>query len=77
MPFIVIARQEDILNMFEGLTRHMFKSVKGLEFEDFPRMLYADAMRLYGSDKPDIRFEMQFVELKNTSLPESEAPLFW
>ena len=60
MAFI---EQEDILNMFEGLTRHMFKNVKGIEFEDFPRMLYADAMRLYGSDKPDIRFGMQFVEL--------------
>ncbi len=74
MAFI---EQEDILNLFEGLTRHMFKSVKDLEFEDFPRMLYADAMRLYGSDKPDIRFEMQFVELKNSTLPENEAPLLW
>jgi aspartyl-tRNA synthetase len=74
MAFI---EQEDILNLFEGLTRHMFKSVKGLEFNDFPRMLYADAMRLYGSDKPDIRFEMQFVELKNSTLPENEAPFLW
>ena len=63
MAFI---EQEDILNMFEGLTRHMFKNVKGLEFEDFPRMDYADAMRLYGSDKPDIRFGMQFVSLTPT-----------
>ena len=69
MAFI---EQEDILNMFEGLTRHMFKSVKGLEFEDFPRMLYADAMRLYGSDKPDIRFEMQFVSL-TPALSEGEG----
>ena len=60
MAFI---EQEDILNMFEGLTRHMFKNVKGLEFDDFPRMDYADAMRLYGSDKPDIRFGLEFVEL--------------
>ncbi|TKC00785.1 aspartate--tRNA ligase [Pedobacter cryophilus] len=74
MAFI---EQEDILNMFEGLTRHMFKNVKGLEFEDFPRMDYADAMRLYGSDKPDIRFGMQFVELKNSTLPVDEAPLLW
>jgi len=74
MAFI---EQEDILNMFEGLTRHMFKNVKGLEFEDFPRIDYADAMRLYGSDKPDIRFGMQFVEMKNSTLPESEAPLLW
>jgi aspartyl-tRNA synthetase len=62
MAFI---EQEDILNMFEGLTRHMFKNVKGLEFDNFPRMDYADAMRFYGSDKPDIRFEMQFVELND------------
>ncbi len=74
MAFI---EQEDILNLFEGLTRHMFKTIKGLEFEDFPRMLYADAMRLYGSDKPDIRFGMQFIELKNSTLPENEAPLLW
>jgi aspartyl-tRNA synthetase len=63
MAFI---EQEDILNMFEGLTRHMFKTVKGIEFEDFPRMHYADAMRLYGSDKPDIRFGMEFVNLTPT-----------
>ena len=62
MAFI---EQEDVLNIFEGLTRHMFKSVKGLEFEIFPRMQYADAMKYYGSDKPDIRFEMKFVELNN------------
>lgn len=57
--------QEDILNTFEGLTRHLFKEVKGLDVKDFPRMEYADAMRLYGSDKPDIRFGMQFVELND------------
>lgn len=55
--------QEDILNIFEGLTHHLFKSVKGIELKEFPRMQYADAMRLYGSDKPDIRFSMQFVEM--------------
>ena len=55
--------QEDILNIFEGLTRHLFNAVKGIELGDFPRMDYADAMRLYGSDKPDLRFGMQFVEL--------------
>jgi aspartyl-tRNA synthetase len=74
MAFI---EQEDILNLFEGLTRHMFKNIKGLEFENFPRMHYADAMRLYGSDKPDIRFEMQFVELKNTSLAQDCQPEIW
>src|ERR1700761_4778268 len=55
--------QEDILNIFEGLTRHLFKTVKGIDLNTFPRMQYADAMRLYGSDKPDLRFGMEFVEL--------------
>ncbi|TFF34047.1 aspartate--tRNA ligase [Mucilaginibacter psychrotolerans] len=62
MSFIT---QEDILNIFEGLTRHLFSKVKGLELGDFPRMQYADAMRLYGSDKPDTRFGMEFVELND------------
>ena len=55
--------QEDILNAFEGLTRHLLKEVNGVEIETFPRMLYDDAMRLYGNDKPDIRFGMEFGEL--------------
>lgn len=55
--------QEDILNTFEGMTRHLFKTVKGIEIDEFPRMTYADAMRYYGSDKPDTRFDMKFVEL--------------
>ena len=57
--------QEDVLNMFEGLAKHLFKEVKGLEFGDFPRMTWHDAMRTYGSDKPDIRFGMKFVELND------------
>lgn len=57
--------QEDILNIFEGLIRHLFKTTKGIELGDFPRMQYADAMRLYGSDKPDRRFGMEFVELND------------
>ena len=59
--------QEDVLNTFEGLAKHLFKEVKGLEFGDFPRMTWHDAMRLYGSDKPDIRFGMQFVELNDVA----------
>ncbi|MCR9063870.1 MAG: aspartate--tRNA ligase [Cytophagales bacterium] len=55
--------QEDILNMFEGLIRHLFKTVKGIDLQEVPRMDYADAMKYYGSDKPDIRFDMKFVEL--------------
>ena len=56
--------QEDVIDMFEGLVKHIFKYVKGIDFaEPFPRMTWHDAMRLYGSDKPDIRFGMPFVEL--------------
>lgn len=54
--------QEDILNTFEGLTKYLFKTCIGVELPEFPRMQYDDAMRLYGSDKPDIRFGMQFVD---------------
>ena len=57
--------QEEVLNTFEGLTRHLFKHTLGLELGDFPRMKYDDAMRLYGSDKPDLRFDMVFVELND------------
>ena len=57
--------QEDILNTFEGLTKHLFKNTLNIELPDFPRMTYDEAMRLYGSDKPDVRFGMQFVELNN------------
>ena len=56
--------QEDVLNTFEGLTKHLFKTIKGIDIPDFPRISYADAMQQYGSDKPDIRFGMQFTELK-------------
>lgn len=58
--------QEDVLNTFEGLAKHLFKTIKNIEFDKpFPRMLYSDAMKYYGSDKPDIRFDMRFVELKD------------
>jgi aspartyl-tRNA synthetase len=57
--------QEDILHTFEGLTRYLFKEVKGLDVAEFPRMSYADAMKYYGSDKPDTRFEMKFTELND------------
>jgi aspartyl-tRNA synthetase len=55
--------QEDILNMFEGLSRHLFKSILNIDLPKLPRMTWADAMKYYGSDKPDTRFEMKFVEL--------------
>ena len=57
--------QEDVLNMFEGLTKHLFKNIKDIDLPEFPRISYADAMRLYGSDKPDIRFGMTFTEIKD------------
>lgn len=55
--------QEDILQMFEGLVKHLFKAVKGIDIPALPHMTYADAMKYYGNDKPDTRFEMKFVEL--------------
>ncbi|MCH5169601.1 MAG: aspartate--tRNA ligase [Prevotellaceae bacterium] len=58
--------QEDILQMFEGMSRHLFKVLKGIDLPELPRMTWADAMKYYGSDKPDTRFGMTFVELKNT-----------
>lgn len=60
---MAFVEQEDILNTFEGLVRHLFKSVKNIEIPELSRMTYADAMKYYGNDKPDIRFEMKFVEL--------------
>ena len=59
--------QEDILNTFEGLTRHLLKEIKNVTLEEFPRMTYDDAMRLYGSDKPDIRFNMTFNEMNEVT----------
>src|SRR6267154_2325788 len=59
--------QEDVLKMFEGLIRHLFKTVKGIDLHEVPRMSYADAMRYYGSDKPDTRFEMKFAELNDVA----------
>lgn len=65
MAFI---EQEDILNTFEGLIRHLFKSVKGIDLPTVQRMQYADAMKFYGNDKPDTRFDMRFVELKGEGI---------
>ncbi len=64
MAFIT---QEDILSTFEGLVRHLFKNVKGIDMPSVPHMSYADAMKYYGSDKPDTRFEMKFVELNDVA----------
>lgn len=59
--------QEDILKTFEGLTRHLLKTINGVEVEAFPRMSYDDAMKTYGNDKPDIRFGMTFGELNKVT----------
>ncbi len=64
MAFI---EQEDILNTFEGLTRHLLKEIKGVEIDKFPRMPYEEAMKRYGNDKPDIRFGMEFGELNEVA----------
>ena len=72
MAFI---EQEDILNVFEGLIKQLFKNVKGIDLGAVPRMTYADALRLYGSDKPDTRFGMHFVEL-NDVVKGSDFPVF-
>ena len=60
---MAFVEQEDILNIFEGLTRHLLKEIKGVDVADFPRMTYDEAMKKYGNDKPDIRFGMEFAEL--------------
>lgn len=68
--------QEDVLHVFEGLVKRLFKTVKGIELNDFPRMTYTDAMQYYGNDKPDIRFEMKFVYLKEEHTRVRD-PLLW
>jgi aspartyl-tRNA synthetase len=61
---MAFVEQEDILNTFEGLVRHLFKQVKGIDIDSVPRMTYDDAMSKYGSDKPDIRFGMEFQDAR-------------
>ncbi|MCF0183672.1 MAG: aspartate--tRNA ligase [Bacteroidaceae bacterium] len=69
--------QEDIISTFEGMAKHLFKELRGIELkEDFPRMTWADAMRLYGSDKPDTRFGMEFVELMDVLKGTGEFSVF-
>jgi len=60
---MAFVEQEDILDTFEGLTRHLLKEINGVSVEKFPRMTYEEAMKTYGNDKPDIRFDMKFGEL--------------
>ncbi|CAM2829914.1 aspartate--tRNA ligase [Flavobacterium frigoris] len=72
---MAFVEQEDILNVFEGLTRHLLKEIKGIEVDKFPRMTYEHAMKTYGNDKPDIRFGMEFGEL-NEVAQNKDFPVF-
>jgi aspartyl-tRNA synthetase len=72
---MAFVEQEDILNVFEGLTRHLLKELKGIDVAEFPRMTYDYAMKTYGNDKPDIRFEMKFGEL-NSAAQHKEFGVF-
>lgn len=72
---MAFVEQEDILNQFEGLTRHLLKEVKGIEVDKFPRITYEYAMKTYGNDKPDIRFGMEFGEL-NEVTKHKDFPVF-
>ncbi len=72
---MAFVEQEDILNVFEGLTRHLLKEIKGIEVEKFPRITYDYAMKTYGNDKPDIRFGMEFGEL-NEVAQHKDFPVF-
>jgi aspartyl-tRNA synthetase len=67
--------QEDVLNMFEGMTKTVFQKIKGIELPDFPRITFHDAMKYYGSDKPDLRFDCKIVETQDI-LPKSEFVVF-
>ena len=67
--------QEDVLQVFEGMSRHLFKELKGIDIPALPRMTWADAMKYYGSDKPDTRFEMKFVELKNMQIDNASSEI--
>ena len=72
---MAFVEQEDILNVFEGLTRHLLKEIKGIEVDKFPRITYDYAMKTYGNDKPDIRFGMEFGEL-NELAQHKDFPVF-
>lgn len=64
---MTFVEQEDILNVFEGLTRYLLKKINDIEVDKFPRITYTDAMKKYGNDKPDIRFGMEFGELNDVA----------
>ena len=70
-------QQEDILQTFEGMAKHLFRELRGIDIKEaFPRMTWADAMKYYGSDKPDTRFEMKFVELMDVFQGKADFAVF-
>lgn len=74
---MAFVEQEDIISTFEGMAKHLFKTIRGVELEgQFPRISWHDAMRLYGSDKPDTRFGMEFVELMDVMKGSGEFSVF-
>ena len=64
---MAFVHRDDILDRFEGLTKHLFSTLLNVDLDDFPRLSYDDAIKYYGSDKPDLRFEMKFVELNDVA----------
>jgi aspartyl-tRNA synthetase len=72
---MAFVERKDILDTFEGLIKHLFKKVLNVELPEFPHMTYADAMQYYGCDKPDLRFDMKFVEL-NAIVKDKGFPVF-
>lgn len=73
---MAFVEQEDILNVFEGLTRHLLKKLKGFKTKKFPRITYDYAMKTYGNDKPDIRFEMKFGDITSSAKKNKNFQLF-
>ena len=72
---MAFVEQEDILETFEGLTKHLLKVIKGVEINSFPRLTYDEAMKIYGNDKPDIRFDMKFGELNAVTVSYTHLTL--
>lgn len=64
---MAFVEQDDVLSTFEGMAKHLLKTVRGVDVEDFPRMPYDEAMQRFGSDKPDIRFGMEFINLNDVA----------
>ena len=68
--------QDDVINLFEEMARHLFKEIRGVELPKLGQMTWHEAMRRFGSDKPDLRFGMEFVELKDAFAGKGEFSVF-